>query len=300
MTKRLDCLIIGAGPAGLTAAVYLRRFRRTVEVVHSNASRASLIPLSHNYPGFSDGISGPQLLSQLQRQAQRYGAPIREAQVMRLMREDDGGFVAQTEHESISARKVLLATGVIDIEPQLPNVEHAILNGYVRHCPICDAYEVIDQKIALIGHGSHAVKEALFLRHYTPDITLLTLGDNLQASPQEHALLQQGGISVVQEPVAAIFIEGKKICALRTLSGKEHRFDTMYSALGARNRAELGIALGANHDEDDALIVDEHLCTSVPGLYAAGDVVSALNQMAVAVGHAAIASTHIHNMLRDL
>ena len=296
MDTELDCLVIGAGPAGLISATYLARFRRRVRVVHDGASRAALIPVSHNYPGFPDGISGQDLLARLRQQAEIYGAQITAGHVDRLTRGSDGSFSAHFDGGILQAKKVILATGVIDIEPQLPRLTDAIRRGYIRHCPICDAYEVIDRKVAVIGNDQHAVEEALFIRHYTRDITFLTLGQPLAAPARQ--TLEEAGLVVVQEPLAELEIIGERITALRLLSGRVHSFDTLYSALGAKTRSELALALGVEQADEGTLVTDSHQQTSVPGLYAAGDVVQTLNQMAVAAGQAALASTHIHNVLR--
>lgn len=297
----LDCLIIGGGPAGLIAATYLGRFRRNVEVVDAGSSRASLIPLSHNYPGFPDGITGDELLIRLRDQASRYGARLTTGRIEHLSRNEDGTFMAMNGHQALQAKNVLLATGVLDIEPVLPNLADAIRQGYVRHCPICDGYEVIGQKVAVIGHGSKLMREALFIRHYTDNLTVLSLGQDIGLSDDEHRILSDHQIRVIDEPIAEVHIENGRIAALRGQSGKQHQFDTLYSALGTKVRSELALALGAERDGQDCLVVgQDHVETSIPGLYAAGDVVSGLNQISVAAGQAAIAATAIHNRLRGL
>lgn len=292
----LDCLVIGAGPAGLTAAIYLARFRRNFIVVDAGASRAALIPLSHNYPGFPEGIAGNDLLARLRAQAERYGTRIVPGIVDRLERSAEG-FAATLGERIVRARNVILATGVMDIEPALPNLKDAIHRGYVRHCPVCDGYEVIGRKVAVIGWGKGGLQEALFLRTYTADITLLTLGKAMVLEGGDPDTLRGAGIRVVEEPVGAVEIEGGRIRALRMESGKSQGFDTLYSALGACVRSGLAMPLGAECDEEGHLRTDDHQRTTVPGLYAAGDVVSALNQISVATGHAAIAATAIHNGL---
>src|SRR5690606_833014 len=287
----LDCLIIGGGPAGLIAATYLARFRRSVEVVDAGSSRASLIPLSHNCPGFPDGISGDELLIRLRDQATRYGARLTQGRIEHLARSEAGIFTAMNGHDAIQAKNVLLATGVLDIEPALPNLADAIRQGYIRHCPICDGYEVIGKKVAVIGHGSKLMREALFLRHYTDRLTVLTLGENIGLEEDEHRLLERHGIRVIDEPIAEVYIEQGKIAALRGHGGTRHEFDTLYSALGTKVRSELALALGAACDDQSCLVVgQDHVETSIPGLYAAGDVVSGLNQISVAAGQAAIAA----------
>lgn len=294
----LDCLIIGAGPAGLIAATYLARYRRNIKVIDAGKSRASLIPVSHNYPGFPDGINGKALLARLREQAQNYEVEIVQGEVQRLERREDGIFTAHYGGKSVQARTVILATGGVDIEPELPNVIDAVRQGYVRHCPICDGYEVIDQKVAIVGAGKKLMREALFIRHYTPHLTVFALGGNHNLDDEDRAALREHNIEIIEEPIEEVFIEGGKIVALKGKSGKAHHFDTLYSALGTRVRSDLAQALGAEVDSDGDLLVDrKRLQTSVPGLYAAGDVVSGLSQISVAAGHAAIASTAIHHYL---
>jgi thioredoxin reductase (NADPH) len=297
--NHLDCLIIGGGPAGLTAAIYMARFRRSFRVIDGGSSRASLIPLSHNHAGFPDGVTGPELLGRMRAQAMRYGAEIEGGEVERLERSADGRFLAGVGGRTITAKTVLLATGAEDIEPELPGLEYAIRRGFIRHCPICDAYEVTDRKIALIGHGKCRVQEALFLRRYTKDLTILTLGSPLEMSAEDHAMLQRADIRVVDETVAALKIEGDRIGAWHMQSGEQHAFDSLYTALGSRMRSALAATLDAEMDEDGALVVDSHQQTSVPGLLAAGDVVQGVSQISVAMGQAAIATTRINASLDD-
>jgi thioredoxin reductase (NADPH) len=293
-----DCLIVGAGPAGLIAAIYLARYRRRVKLVDAGSSRASLIPTSHNYPGFPDGIGGDEILARLRQQARRYGVEITDGVVDRLSIQDDGSFIGNCGAEAIHAATALLATGVIDVEPELPKLADAIKQGYVRHCPICDGYEVIDQKVAVIGYGKKLVKEALFIRTYTSDLTLFSLGRELELEDTDRTLLADHGIRIIEDPIAEVCIEGRKIEALRSADGKAHRFDTLYSALGTKVRSELAIDLGVECDDLGDLLVDpKRLQTSLPGLYAAGDVVNGLNQISVAAGHAAVAATSIHHKL---
>jgi thioredoxin reductase (NADPH) len=295
--ESVDCLVVGAGPAGLTAATYLARFRRTIQVIDGGESRASLIPISHNCPGYPDGVCGPDLLVRLRAQASRYGVSVTAGSVRKLARQPDGGFLASTADAQIRARMVLLATGVVDIEPAFPGLQDAVRRGYVRHCPICDGYEVIGKKVAVIAQHSEAVKEALFIRTYASELTLFTLGKELALGEEDYQRLTSAGIAVIEEGVPALRMEGDRIAAVQTLSGKEYSFDSVYSALGDNVRSDLALDLGANHAADKTLIVDEHQATSIAGLYAAGDVVHSLDQIAVAFGEAAIAATSMHDRL---
>ena len=204
--------------------------------------------------------------------------------------EAKGGGVRQ-----VRARRVLLATGAADVEPELPDLPDAVRRGLVRYCPICDGYEARDRRIAVIGHGAHGLGEAAFVaRTYSDDVTLLTLGRRLELGPEQREVAERHRIKVVEEPVAALEVQGDRIAALRT-GGAERRFDALYSALGLDYRTGLALALGAEHDARGALVVDDHNQTTVKGLYAAGAVVRGLDQIVVAMGHAAIAATAIHN-----
>ena len=293
----MDCLVIGAGPAGLTAATYLARFRRRVLAIDSGASRASWIPVSHNVPGFPLGVGGPELLARMRAQAALYGAELRTGEVTALEALPGGGFLARADGSSIHAERVLLATGGLDIEPELPGIRDAVRRGLVRYCPICDAYEIVGQRVALIAYGKCRVKEALLLRAYTADLTVLTLGQRLQISGDERQELAAAGIRVVEEPVAELALERDRIGSWHMQGGGHHVFDTVYTALGVQIRSSLAVALGAETDEDGALIVDRHQRTSVPGLFAAGDVVRGLSQVCVATGQAAVAATTMNASL---
>jgi thioredoxin reductase (NADPH) len=297
MNRTLDCLVIGGGPAGLTAATYLARFRRAPTVIDAGASRAAWIPVSHNIPAFPRGLSGDALLARLREQATEYGATLTTGEVTSLAQDSEGLFVAATGERALRARRVLLATGGLDVEPDLPGIRDAVRTGLVRYCPICDAYEAAGQKIALIAYGKCRIREALLLRAYTADLTVLTLGQPLDMPDEERRTLAEAGIAIVDSPIDRLAIEGSTIAAWHMQDGTEHRFDTVYSALGTRIRSGLATTFGAATDDDGALRVDSHQQTTIPGLYAAGDVVSGLSQVSVASGQATIAATHMNASL---
>ena len=299
MDDILDCLVVGAGPAGLTAAIYLGRFRRRFTVIHDGDPRAGWIPVSHNHPGFPEGIPGRELLARMAAQAERYGAEIVIGQVDGLARGEDGVFIAQTSGGELRARNVLLATGVKDKGSELPEVYEAVQRGLIRICPICDAYEVIDQAVGVLGKGDFAAREALFLRSYTADLKLILLGDEERISDDNRRQLAEAGVEVIESSLSRVHFEGDRVAALEFSGGAKHRFDSVYSALGTTPRTELAQQLGALTAKDACLWVNDHQMTSVPGLYAAGDMVRGLNQISIAQAEAAIAATDIHNRLRE-
>ncbi len=294
----VDCLIVGAGPVGLTAAIYLARYRRQVLLVDAGQSRAELIPITHNYPGFPQGVSGAELLTRLRKQAERYNVHIRRATVKSLTKRGND-FIANIDDDYVVALTVILATGVVDKHPDIPNLREATIGGYVRWCPICDGYDVIDQDVALLASAKEGFRHALFLRTYTRQLTFFVQPGDTGLDNDERLRIAQAGIRIIEDPIAHIRkIKGHRL-SLRLASGGELSFDTLYPMLGCNSRTELAKSLSVNVDSKGELLVDTNQRTSVHGLYAAGDVVNALNQMSVGVAHAATAATAIHNTLKD-
>lgn len=291
-----DTLIIGGGPGGLTAAIYLRRFRRDIIVVDKGNSRASLIPVSHNFPGFPDGIQGHQLLANLRQQLRNYEGEVREGEITALRREDDC-FVAEHEHGEIRARTVLLATGIADAGLPIENWREAVSCGAVRLCPVCDGFDVLDKRIAVVSSATNPVGHALFMRTFSASVTLFERDEALRLGPRERARLAEANVRHIDSPLKGITMTGAMKPVLHTEDGEDHTFDVVYPMLGETARSDLAASLGALTSDCSELVVDEAQCTSVLGLYAVGDVVCGLNQISVAAGQAAIAATRIHNRL---
>lgn len=291
-----DCLIIGGGPAGLTAAIYLARFHLSTLVVDAGASRAALIPLTRNHAGFPEGISGVDLLARMREHAKLYGASLRRGAV-EMLRRDGTGFVAQTATATIRARAILLASGVVNRRPaMIDDICHdrALAAGLLRYCPICDGYEVTDRKVAVMGTGERGTTEALFLRSYTADLTLFAPTGGHQLTDEQRVLLQGAGVTLrgscqaieVRDPTICLVAEGEALC-----------FDTLYPALGSDIRSELAGQVGVQRSDDGCLTVDAHQRTNIPGFYAAGDVVLGLDQISHAMGEGGVAATTIRNDL---
>lgn len=281
----------------MTAAIYLARFHLSVAVMDAGHSRASLIPLTRNHAGFPDGISGNELLTRMREQARLYHADLREGRVNSIVRNGDG-FVATMEGAAIAARSVLLATGVVNRRPAMDDAAHqqALNDGRLRYCPICDGYEVTDRRIAVLGTGDRGCDEALFLRSYTADITLVAPEAGHELDDTHYGRLRDAGIKVVGSCRAIAL--ARDAIVLR-VNRNRLSFDSLYPALGSDVRSELAAPLGAVMSDAGCLKVDTHQRTNVPGLYAAGDVVLGLDQISHAMGGGGVAATTIRNDLAE-
>ena len=293
-----DCAIIGCGPAGLTAAIYLARFLRSVTAFDGGKSRASWIPKSHNHAGYPSGIEGQELLARMRQQAEQFGANIIQAHVTSIERQGDEFELSYGSGKG-KFRTVLLATGVANRKPPIDDEVHqsAMDAGFLRYCPVCDAYEAARrQKVAVLGADGDGVAEALFLRQYSDAITLLTLKQS-ELQPAHKEALAKAGIEVLLSPVVEFDFTSSATVTL--MDGTKLRFDTLYPALGTDPNNELAVSLGLVVSGDRCLISDNHQRLGIKGLYAAGDILSALDQISVAMGQAAIAATTMHNDMRD-
>lgn len=292
----LDCIVIGGGPAGLTAALYLARFHLSVAVLDDGRSRAALIPMTRNLAGHPDGIAGAELLRLMKLHAESFGVRILQDRAESLMQTDQG-FRALTRNAELHAEKVLLATGVRNLRPDMPDALHdeALARGLLRYCPVCDGFEVTDQRVALLGTGEHALGEAQFMRSFSADVTLVAPYGPHGFSAGQELRLAGWKIVGVNGPVDGIEVEKSRI-SLR-LGDRMLGFDTLYAALGTEVRSELARGAGAQTSADGGVLVDSHQMTSVEGLYAAGDVVKGLDQIGNAMGQAGIAATAIRNAI---
>ena len=299
MDEPLDCLIIGGGPAGLTAAIYLARFHLDILVVDAGKSRAAWIPCTHNHAGFPDGISGTELLERMRAQAQKYGAKIETSRVTKLEQCEDGLFAAEWGAGSRQARSVLIATGITNRRPPMEPELHdeALARGLIRYCPICDGYEVTDKRVGVIGSDSHGVAEALFLRSYTADITLIAPHKALEVSAEDQQRLNEAGIKTVDGPAEGVAFDAQ--CIVIDTAEGHYAFDSVYPALGSDTHTQLAEMIGADLSSDACVKVDAHQRTNIPGVYAAGDVVLGLDQISHAMGEGGVAATTIRNDLAE-
>jgi thioredoxin reductase (NADPH) len=281
-----DCAVIGGGPAGLLAAVYLARFRRRTLLVHDGQSRACWIPRTRNVPGYPHGIEGKELLQRLEEQAGRYEIERVAARVVSV-EGSSGRFALNGDGGPWEARRVILATGVHDIVPDdLRMLWPLVSQGLVRLCPVCDAFELSGKRIGLLSRGEHAVRAGKMLSAYGR-VTVLTHG------------VEESSREIEAVPKRIKDVRGQAGVTVVFTDGTELELDALYVGFGVEVYSGLAAKLGARCDGAGYLFVDQKQQTSVPGLYAAGDVVQSLSQISVAFGQAAIAASAINVALNE-
>ncbi len=297
MGTATDCLIVGGGPAGLTAAIYASRFRLNVTVVDAGQGRAAQIPCTRNYAGFPDGIAGVDLLDRMRAQALKFGAVVRPGRVLQIEGRAEA-FKAQLTDEVLSARAIILATGVWNHRPDMDDALHAqaLNQGLLRYCPVCDGFEVTDKEVGVIGAGAKALKEAEFLRSYTDRVTIIApTADGSDFDNAQRGSLDAIGVRIVAGPARDFQIGHDRLSL--AVEGGRLAFDAVYPALGSTALSDLAASLGAALTDEGCIKVDAHQRTTVQGVYAAGDVVIGLDQISHAMGEAGVAATTLRNDL---
>ena len=282
-----DCIVVGGGPAGLTAALYLARFLRSVTVFDAQEGRARMIPKTHNMGPFPDGISGLDLLDRMRSHAQTYGAIIKNERVSHVSKEN-GVFQVTTKQGVEEARCVIFAVGVFNHRPPLLTADHdqGLSRGLLRYCPVCDAYEVRGKRIAVLGSGQHGLDEAQFIRPYSPTVTLV---------PADGSVAQaKDGISALDSPMTELELSETHVL-VKLKNGNTEQFDTLYVALGSTARSDIAASLGVQLAANGCIITDTKQRTNVGGVYAIGDITDGLDQVSRSMGQAAMAATTVHN-----
>jgi thioredoxin reductase (NADPH) len=294
-TKTWDAVVIGAGIAGLSAAIYLGRAQRDALVVSSGRSMARWEPDVQNYLGFPEGVSGEDLLARGKQQAHRYGVQFAENEI-ESVRVEDNGFSIVGKTENYRALKVLLATGIFHLPPEIAGVKEC-LGHSMFFCKDCDGYRVQGQRIAVFGNNDEAVEYALSLLHYSSCVMITLHGKKPRWSAEHGQWLREYEIPVYEPEITEVEHEECTLRSLRFANGERVAVDALFTTRGDVFYNKLARAAGAKVDESGEICTDDCLMTTVPGLYAAGCVTAANCQMIIAAGQGAIAAQAINRAL---
>jgi len=287
MDERYDVVVIGGGAAGLSGALALSRARRTVLVVDAGAPRNAPAGHVHNYLG-REGTPPAELLAIGREEVAGYGGEVTSGEVARIERGDDGFRVDLTDGRAVSARRLLVTTGLVDELPDLPGVRE-LWGRDVLHCPYCHGWEVRDRAVGIVATGPLGVYAALLWRQWTPDVTLF---QHIGAAPtaEEREQLAARGISLVEGEVAALDVAGGRLSGVRLVSGEVVARDAVVVAPRFTARAGLLADLGLETAELEAhgavmgsyVPADPMGATAVPGVWVAGNVANLQAQVIAA------------------
>ncbi len=288
--KTYDCAIVGAGPAGLSAAVYMGRMRRSVIVIDNKEGRSNWHQVNRNYLGFLDGIHATALREVGREQAEQYGALFLDACVhdVRMEGEDRRRlFYLSTAdgHDDIVARTLILATGVGDSFPEFEGSDDCIGKS-IFWCIICDGYETIGKNVLVLGSGDRAAALALQLRVFTDRITLAPWKAPLHIKPNRLIDLRDHGVKVYTSLAQSFNCAPHKQLASVTLEDlTEVPLDVVFVTQHIQPTTQLAEKLGVMHDEHGFIVTDVEQCTNIEGVYAAGDVTRLFNHQVTSAVH---------------
>jgi thioredoxin reductase (NADPH) len=295
MIQTAEVIIVGGGLAGLSAAVYLGRAKRDALVIDAGKSMARWEPEVQNYLGFPDGISGNELLARARAHARRYHTRFTRDHVT-TARVTNDGLELRGEAASYRCARLLLATGIFHIPPDLPGV-NPCLGHSMFFCKDCDGYRVQGRTVVVYGWTDEAVEYALGMLLYTSCVAIVTDGRAPRWNSRHRARVREYAIPVYSQPITAIQRDGGNIRALHLRDGTEVTVDALFTTRGDIYLNKLARGLGAKVDRDGEIVVNMDMRTTVKGVYAAGCVTPANCQMIIAAGQGAIAAQAIN---RDL
>jgi thioredoxin reductase (NADPH) len=273
-SRSADALVIGAGPAGLSAALYLARYNRSVLVVDSGHGRSTHHQINHNYLGFPGGVRPSHLRELgLQQLAEYEKVTVVHHKVERISGNAQIGFTAHTQANGpeFTGRVVVLATGVLDHYPHFEHWE-SYVGVSMFWCITCDGYESRGKNVLVVGHTNDTASEAMQLHSLTDRIQILTNSQSFEINESFQTRLANAGIPVIHDKIHTVEGENGQIHAVVTHGGQRIETERLFSVQGETPETALGAELGVERNEKGYIKINSDQLTNVPGVYAAGDI----------------------------
>lgn len=290
-----DAIIIGGGPAGLTCAIFLARYRRKVLVADNAQPRNAASRGIHGFIGHHS-IAPSELLARGRQEARDFGAEICECTVQRIEKIGDV-FEATTTAGTFTARRIVLAYGVRDELPDIPNIRD-YYGVSLFHCPDCDGYECSDKRIGVIGSGKSVAGLALKLLQWSCDLTIFTHGKPRDLDEELTSKLLAEQINVKDERILALEGKGGQVATVVLDSGERVGVDALFFNVGCTRQCNLAEGLGCEvASETPNVVVDEYRQTTVEGVYAIGDLAAGSQLVITSAADGAIAAIAINKSL---
>jgi thioredoxin reductase (NADPH) len=290
-----DCAVIGAGPAGLSAALYMGRMRRSVVVIDDNEGRSNWFQLNRNYIGFPDGVHARNLREIGREQCERYGVEFLGTCAKQVRAEGEGylqrRFYIDTTSGPVVARTLIFAMGVADQFPQFTGSNDCIGKS-MFWCIICDGYETIGKRIVVLGHNNRAASLALELLVFTDKVTLISWDKPFNLPEERMNTLKEHGV-VLHDSRCTEFncAETGFVCSVALDDGTEIELDGIFVAQRMQPNSQLADQLGVMLDEHGFIVTDVEQATNVEAVYAAGDITKLYNhQVSTAVHEGGMAA----------
>lgn len=294
--KIYDTIIVGGGPAGLSAALVLGRCRRSVLILDSQQHRNAV---SHALHGFlsRDGLPPQELLRIGREQLQPYGVDIISTQVSDAKKKDHGFVLTASGGEIYHSRKLLLATGIMDNLPQLEGFD-ALYGISAFHCPYCDGWENRDKRIVAYAQGKEVMDFALTLRPYTADLIVCTDGP-AELEDKQRAQLARNHIRLIETKVRRLEGKDGQLTRIIFSDGEAISRECLFFHLGQQQRSDLAARLGCKMSDEKGVQANAKCATEIPGLFVAGDATRDVQQVIVAAAEGSKAAFEINMALRD-
>ena len=291
----MDIIIIGSGPAGISAALYAKRAGADVTVISRGSGALAKAEKIENYYGLAEPVTGAELEANGIAGAKRLGVEFMEDEVVGIVMNDDfTGLVVQTPNRSCEAKAVVLTAGSTRLAPKIPGLKELEGKG-VSYCAICDAFFYREKTVAVLGEGEYALHEAEILLPHASKVMLFTNG-------KEPTVAIPDTIEVHKEKVTAVEAENvngmERVSGLKTGDGDLISVQGLFVALGTAGSVDLARKVGAG-TENNSVVVDREMATNVPGLYAAGDCTGGLLQVVKAAYEGAVAGLAAAKYVRN-